>query len=1002
MSKTTQFSRKIIDTQNKENINYYPNNYSNKKSIQNSKYTKQATNQSSSLNDYYNNQMIANHLYNTKENTINNYHKNNNSLNNNDNNKDDKHITISDIIGEKCSINLDILRIFYNNYDQSKTSKKKMGVVKSYGVNTYQGIVRNYNEDRVSIIINMNKPKNYHKKTWPKISFFGIYDGHGGEGCAEYLRDNLHKLICINNEFFPDNVPEAIKLGFQKAEKDFINNYSLNDKKEIIDRSGSCAVIVLIVDKKIYIANVGDSRCILSMENGKKYIEVTKDHKPNSLTEVKRIKKYGGDIYQSETVISNNNNPDVNGKILVGPYRVLPGKLSVSRTVGDVEAKLEKFGGNPNVIIAEPEIFFYDLNKNDIDFFILGCDGIFDQISSNEILDCAWMILNERDHPIVKQIKDIHNQSGVIVDFIIKSALSRRSFDNVTCLFIALKELGLQFMDQIENTDKKDNTNLKYMKDNKTNYNNSSLSSIPLATEVKDKSNYERISKITRKTESLSNSQYDNESKNNNNTRNNNNFYLSNYRASNSNKKYPSFYTDYKIRNVKLNNAITNNNNDNYLNENNNNINNKNYTNIKLSHSRIQTNPINSSKNAQSYTKINNYSTDKNNYINRNNIGRYIIKSNTNSYDNNSTYLRSNITPSKRVSEGNLLNKRSFHADKVKEEQPSSYINNNISYEFKPLSRYNYNREIKVNDNKSVRKTLSSENNNSIVLNNANNLNNSHYNLNKNVNNNYPNTTSNKYSISTQKEKNNNNYSSIRKNYKNLNQQYKNQGQVISFTNNNNTKIIHNTYSSISTQNAYNQKNLSFNNNNDNANNNSGLTPNKKTYMSSRYKRSSTKVTKEEPSQTSNSRLNQPIATGIGRVANYNNQNNNYSEQSKKSLLYKEADKNYQSYTHTRSFNKNNTSKYSKYTITDIKNPKKDYESINSNKNTNYTYESEGRRYNVQLQRKVGDSYITNSNENNYSIYRNRRAYNSGHSQANDNNTGDNKNVRSRYYIRRY
>ena len=51
-------------------------------------------------------------------------------------------------------------------------------------------------------------------------------------------------------------------------------------------------VIILIVDKKIYVANVGDSRCLVSMENGKKIFEVTKDHKPNSPNEVKRIKKY--------------------------------------------------------------------------------------------------------------------------------------------------------------------------------------------------------------------------------------------------------------------------------------------------------------------------------------------------------------------------------------------------------------------------------------------------------------------------------------------------------------------------------------------------------------------------------------------------------------------------------------------------------------------------------------------------------------------------------------
>lgn len=42
--------------------------------------------------------------------------------------------------------------------------------------------------------------------------------------------------------------------------------------------------------------------------------------------------------------------------MLYGPYRVLPGRLSVARTFGDIEAKMEKFGGKRGVIIAEPEI----------------------------------------------------------------------------------------------------------------------------------------------------------------------------------------------------------------------------------------------------------------------------------------------------------------------------------------------------------------------------------------------------------------------------------------------------------------------------------------------------------------------------------------------------------------------------------------------------------------------------------------------------------------------
>ena len=65
----------------------------------------------------------------------------------------------------------------------------------------------------------------------------------------------------------------------------------------------------------------------------------------------------------------------------MGPLRVLPGRLSVSRTFGDMEAKLAKFGGNPKVVIAEPEIKSFKITK-DHDFIVLGCDGIFDKMNN--------------------------------------------------------------------------------------------------------------------------------------------------------------------------------------------------------------------------------------------------------------------------------------------------------------------------------------------------------------------------------------------------------------------------------------------------------------------------------------------------------------------------------------------------------------------------------------------------------------------------------------------
>ena len=51
---------------------------------------------------------------------------------------------------------------------------------------TNKGSVRETNEDRISIILNIDHGNKNH------YNFFGIYDGHGGSRCSEYLKDNLH------------------------------------------------------------------------------------------------------------------------------------------------------------------------------------------------------------------------------------------------------------------------------------------------------------------------------------------------------------------------------------------------------------------------------------------------------------------------------------------------------------------------------------------------------------------------------------------------------------------------------------------------------------------------------------------------------------------------------------------------------------------------------------------------------------------------------------------
>lgn len=64
-----------------------------------------------------------------------------------------------------------------------------------------------------------------------------------------------------------------------------------------MDRSGSCAVIALIVADMCYLGNVGDSRSIMSVDGGEKILMLSRDHKPEEAGETKRIEENGGRIY---------------------------------------------------------------------------------------------------------------------------------------------------------------------------------------------------------------------------------------------------------------------------------------------------------------------------------------------------------------------------------------------------------------------------------------------------------------------------------------------------------------------------------------------------------------------------------------------------------------------------------------------------------------------------------------------------------------------------------
>lgn len=79
-----------------------------------------------------------------------------------------------------------------------------------------------------------------------------------------------------------------------------------------VDKSGSCAIIALIINDMCYIGNTGDSRALMSVNGGKQVVTLSNDHKPTDEIEVERILRNEGRIYQNTSIVSQTQHITAN------------------------------------------------------------------------------------------------------------------------------------------------------------------------------------------------------------------------------------------------------------------------------------------------------------------------------------------------------------------------------------------------------------------------------------------------------------------------------------------------------------------------------------------------------------------------------------------------------------------------------------------------------------------------------------------------------------------
>ncbi|KAL2232125.1 probable protein phosphatase 2C 27 [Sesamum indicum] len=221
-------------------------------------------------------------------------------------------------------------------------------------------------------------------------AFYGVFDGHGGTDAAWFISNNILNFI-VEDSFFPVCLEKAIKSAFLKADYAFADNSSLDIS------SGTTALTAFISGRTLIVANAGDCRAVLGKRG--KAIEMSIDHKPNYTSERLRIEKLGGVIYDG----------------------YLNGQLSVSRALGDWHMKGRKGAASP--LSAEPELQEMLLTEDD-EFLIMGCDGLWEVMSSQ----CAVTM--------ARRELMLHNDPERCSRELVREALKRNTCDNLTVIVI--------------------------------------------------------------------------------------------------------------------------------------------------------------------------------------------------------------------------------------------------------------------------------------------------------------------------------------------------------------------------------------------------------------------------------------------------------------------------------------------------------------------------------------------------------------------------------------
>ena len=189
---------------------------------------------------------------------------------------------------------------------------------------------------------------NKNNRLGRKMQLMGVMDGHDrlGEVVSEYAMRELPSILSSKlNEFEKDRESPLSSSSSEEEFQDVLVQKALTEAFLHINAtiptkgSGGCTASVLLrIDNKAYIANVGDSRTfIVVYHEDTKHVRIvyqTREDKPHLDAEKARIEQMGGEVYIPSKEMMESGQ-DSSRTVIMDQDTGFQSSLAMSRSLGD-------------------------------------------------------------------------------------------------------------------------------------------------------------------------------------------------------------------------------------------------------------------------------------------------------------------------------------------------------------------------------------------------------------------------------------------------------------------------------------------------------------------------------------------------------------------------------------------------------------------------------------------------------------------------------------------